>query len=90
MCMATTPEGIPSAEMDGVEALADLEKTFSVEMNGIEGGRVPVPVTTSLLGVDLQMVINSQVWVLVSSLDRLLSACLYSSPSVCLRLPVSM
>eukprot|EP01043_Picozoa_sp_COSAG02_P044398 COSAG02_NODE_3963_length_5980_cov_16.337528_2_plen_172_part_00 len=58
--MATgPPEGEPG--LDGEDALAELEKTYSVQMNGIEGGKLAVPVTTALLGVDLQKVIDSQV-----------------------------
>jgi hypothetical protein len=63
--MATTvPESQPPGADDSLESeLETLGQNFYVEMNGIvRGSRVQVPVTTELIGVNLQLVLDAQVF----------------------------
>ena len=68
------PEGVADAAL---ELELELAKDFTVEMNSIEGGgkRILVPVTTDDLKVDLEKVLDAQVfkdWVSAVDADPLL------------------
>ena len=58
---AEPSEGTPVENELSAVVLDKLEEQVQVEMNSIEGGRVAVPVTTEVLGVDLKMVTEAQV-----------------------------
>jgi ADP-sugar diphosphatase len=53
------PEGQPPSAETVIET---MEKEFFVEMNAIKGGRTQVPVTTDLIDVDLQKVLDAPVF----------------------------
>eukprot|EP01046_Picozoa_sp_COSAG06_P013615 COSAG06_NODE_828_length_12054_cov_67.028440_3_plen_450_part_00 len=55
------PEGQPPPP-DAETVIETMEKEFFVEMNAIKGGRTQVPVTTDLMDVDLQKVLDAPVF----------------------------
>jgi len=58
-----------------IATLVDDAKTFSVEMDGVEGGRIKVPVHSDDVTIDLQTVLDAQVfqdWVAAIDADELL------------------